>query len=69
VEGDHRAAAWRAMLDHVGDDAAPRVIDTMREALEHWKSYRDDVAHACGLERGPDGRPRLRDDATRTGTG
>lgn len=51
VEGEHRAAAWRVMLDHVpADDRAP-VLESMRQALELWQIYRDDVAEACGLAR------------------
>ena len=49
VEGDHRAAAWRIILDHVSAPARPRVIDGMQRALAAWLSYRDGVAHACGL--------------------
>jgi pyrroloquinoline-quinone synthase len=51
VEGSHRQAAWRIVLDHVGDVARPRVIDAMREVLAAWLAYRDDVAAACGLSR------------------
>ena len=49
VEGDHRRAAWRMVLDHVGPEARPAVVDTMREALAAWKLYRDGVAEAVGL--------------------
>ena len=52
VEGDHRAAAWRILLQHV--DAArvgPTVVAAMEDALTAWSAYRDDVAAACGLER------------------
>lgn len=59
VEGDHRQAAWRVVLDHVPDLARQRVVDGMEEALALWTSYRDDVARACGLEQAPDGSPRL----------
>ncbi len=59
VEGDHRQAAWRAVLEHVGGSARQRVVDAMEEALAHWLSYRDSVARACGIEQGADGAPRL----------
>jgi pyrroloquinoline-quinone synthase len=59
VEGDHRQAAWRVVLDHVGGSARQRVLDAMEEALGHWLSYRDGVARACGIGRGADGTPRL----------
>jgi pyrroloquinoline-quinone synthase len=51
VEGNHRKAAWRIVLDHVGSDARPRVVEGMREALAAWQGYRDDVAAACGLTK------------------
>jgi pyrroloquinoline-quinone synthase len=59
VEGDHRAAAWRAILDHVPNENRKAVVATMERALTCWLRYRDEVAGACGIERGPDGRPRL----------
>lgn len=49
VEGDHRQAAWRSILDHVGERARGRVVDAMAAVLLAWKRYRDDVAHASGL--------------------
>lgn len=51
VEGSHRQSAWHVVLDHVGSSARVQVIETMHEAVERWKAYRDDVAHACGLHR------------------
>ncbi len=59
VEGNHRAAAWRILLDHVGADARPGVLVAMERALAAWLGYRDDVARACGVVRGPDDAPRL----------
>jgi pyrroloquinoline quinone (PQQ) biosynthesis protein C len=59
VEGDHRAAAWNAILEHVSSAKRNSVVVSMEQALAHWLRYRDEVAAACGLERGPDGRPRL----------
>lgn len=49
VEGEHRRAAWRVMLDHVPESERARVVATMEEALERWLAYRDDVAEACGV--------------------
>ena len=51
VEGSHRAAAWRILLDHVavGDRAA--VVAAMQAQLAAWQAYRDDVAAACGVAR------------------
>jgi pyrroloquinoline-quinone synthase len=52
VEGGHRAAAWRSILDHVLEPARQQaVLTAMRGALEHWLRYRDDVAAACGIVR------------------
>ena len=51
VEGEHRAAAWRVMLDHVSVTQQRAVIAAMESALELWLGYRDGVAEACGLAR------------------
>jgi Iron-containing redox enzyme len=55
VEGEHRAAAWRVLLDHVTGAAYGSVLDAMTEVLAAWLGYRDDVAAACGIARGADG--------------
>jgi pyrroloquinoline-quinone synthase len=52
VEGEHRAAAWRVMLDHVPREARAEVVESMERALLLWLGYRDGVAEACGLSRG-----------------
>jgi hypothetical protein len=51
VEGSHRAAAWRMILDHVPPAEYAGVIATMERTLVAWQAYRDDVAAACGLAR------------------
>jgi pyrroloquinoline-quinone synthase len=51
VEGEHRGAAWRVLLQHVRAEARPAVVTAMDGALSSWLAYRDDVAEACGLER------------------
>lgn len=51
VEGSHRQAAWKVILDCVGAEARPAVIVAMKDMLASWKAYRDDVATACGLSR------------------
>lgn len=51
VEGEHRGAAWRILLDHIEEEQRPAVVDAMQSTLEAWLSYRDDVAKACGLTR------------------
>jgi hypothetical protein len=37
-----------------------RVLTAMEECLAGWLAFRDDVAHACGLERNHAGEARLR---------
>jgi pyrroloquinoline-quinone synthase len=55
VEGGHRAAAWRSILDHVLEPTRQAAVVTgMEGALEHWLRYRDDVAAACGIVRARD---------------
>jgi pyrroloquinoline-quinone synthase len=51
VEGSHRAAAWRIVLDHIAAGDRAGVVDAMQETLAAWLAYRDDVAAACGLTR------------------
>lgn len=51
VEGNHRQAAWRIILDHVPATARPRVVDAMARVLPAWQAYRDGVAEACGLAK------------------
>ena len=58
VEGEHRAGAWRSVLGAIAPDRRLAVLEAMEDALFHWLDYRDGVAHACGLERGPDGAAR-----------
>jgi pyrroloquinoline-quinone synthase len=59
VEGEHRQSAWHVILDHVAEPARPRVIHWMQDVLGAWLSYRDEVAEACGLERGQGDEPVL----------
>src|SRR3954469_18304920 len=49
VEGDHRAAAWRCLLDHVPAGEHAGVVAAMDKTLTTWLAYRDEVAAACGL--------------------
>lgn len=49
VEGNHRQAAWKVVLDHVSPDRREVVVAAMREMLVGWLRFRDDVARACGL--------------------
>ncbi len=49
VEGSHRAAAWRIILDHVPDTEHAGVVIAMEATLAAWRAYRDEVAELCGL--------------------
>lgn len=51
VEHDHRAAAWRMVLEYVAPEAYVKVVDAMEQALDHWLAYREAVAAACGVTR------------------
>jgi len=51
VEGDHRQAAWRAVLQHSPEDQRDIATEAMGAVLGAWKSYRDDVAAACGISQ------------------
>ncbi len=52
VEGEHRASAWRILLDHVdARRAGHAIVASMEDALAAWLAYRDDVAAACGVQR------------------
>jgi pyrroloquinoline quinone (PQQ) biosynthesis protein C len=47
VEGDHRKAAWRVMLDHVASARRELVVEWMERTLAAWLAYRAEVAEAC----------------------
>jgi pyrroloquinoline-quinone synthase len=51
VEGSHRAAAWRCLLDYVDARDRSGVLDAMERTLTVWLAYRDEVAAVCGLSR------------------
>ena len=51
VEGEHRQAAWRVMLNHVPDGDRGAVVQAMSQAVNAWLAYREDVAEACGIRR------------------
>jgi hypothetical protein len=49
VEGTHRAAAWRCVLDHAPADQRAPAVAAMDRTLGAWLRYRDAVAEAVGL--------------------
>ena len=49
VEGEHRSAAWRILLDHIAVEQRAHVVSAMEHTLGSWLRYRDAVARACGL--------------------
>jgi pyrroloquinoline quinone (PQQ) biosynthesis protein C len=59
VEGEHRQAAWKVLLDHVPEREREAVVRVVGEALTLWLAYRDDVAEACGLKKSEAGTPVL----------
>lgn len=59
VEGDHRRSAWKVVLDAVPADARLTAVDALEKTHAAWLDYRDAVARACGLARGPAGEPVL----------
>jgi len=52
VEGSHRIAAWRMILDHAPEAERPSVVAAMETLLAAWLAYRDEVALAVGCTRG-----------------
>jgi pyrroloquinoline-quinone synthase len=63
VEGEHRQAAWRVLLDFVPETEHTAVTAALETCVALWQGYRDDVAFACGLTRDAAGHAQLRDDA------
>jgi len=51
VEGDHRADAWRMVLDHTPPELGGDVVAAVEAAHTAWLAYRDAVARAMGLSR------------------
>ena len=51
VEGNHRLAAWSAILENVAPMRRGAVVRAMADALVLWLEYRDAVAEICGLKR------------------
>jgi hypothetical protein len=51
VEGSHRAAAWRIVLEHIPPGDRDGVVAAMHRTLDAWCAYRDEVASVCGLVR------------------
>ncbi len=49
VEGDHRLAAWKVMLDFAEPDQRMAVLIAMEQTLAAWLKYRDEVAQVCGV--------------------
>jgi pyrroloquinoline-quinone synthase len=49
VEGGHRAAAWRIILDHVPSAERSGVVTAIEATLAGWLAYRDEVAAICDL--------------------
>lgn len=48
VEGDHRQAAWRSVLEHTHPERRQVVLAAMDRALTAWLEYRDEVSATLG---------------------
>lgn len=59
VEGSHRAAAWRIVLDHVPETERAGVVGALERTLAAWLAYRDELAAVCGLQREAVATPAL----------
>ena len=52
VEGDHRLAAWKMVLDYAKTVKIQKdIYRAVSKSLQLWLSYRDEIALACGLKR------------------
>jgi pyrroloquinoline-quinone synthase len=51
VEGNHRQAAWKVMLDYVEGEKRDEVVQALEECLAAWLRFRDAVARACGIQK------------------
>jgi pyrroloquinoline quinone (PQQ) biosynthesis protein C len=51
VEGGHRLAAWRVVLDFSAQTERSDIVRALEQTLEAWLAYRDGVAEAVGLLR------------------
>lgn len=50
VEAGHRRAAYEMALSHARQATRQaQVIDALEQSLDHWLTYRDGIAEACGL--------------------
>ena len=49
VEGDHRVAAWKIVLDHTPEHEHISVLAAMDRTLGAWLHYRSAVARLCGV--------------------
>jgi hypothetical protein len=39
------------ILDHIPEADRDACVQAMKQCLDAWQVYRDDVARVCGLER------------------
>lgn len=47
--GSHRLNAWNMILKGIPKEKRTEVLGAMKEALQYWQSWRDEVAEACGV--------------------
>ena len=48
VEGEHRVAAWKIVLDHTPEQEHISVLAAMDRTLGAWQYYRNAVGRLCG---------------------
>jgi pyrroloquinoline-quinone synthase len=51
VEGEHRDAGWRMVINHIPGNRRQAVVDALELTLQGWLAFRDEVAEAVGLTR------------------
>lgn len=52
VEGGHRLAAWKMVLDYAQTAKIQKdIYDAVFKSLQLWLSYRDEIALDCGLKQ------------------
>lgn len=59
AEGEHRQDAWNMILNHIPPTVRRKVLKNVEEAIWFFGEWQDEVAERSGLEKGPDGKPRL----------
>lgn len=62
IEGEHRKAAWKVILEYVEPEHRESVVQAMKDTLAAWRDYRDEIAALCLIGRHKDGTLYLLDE-------